>query len=140
MPQIRLTYFSKAMQEMSLMDIQNILQTARDNNAEEDICGMLCYESQWFLQTLEGDRDAVNELFLEISEDPRHEDVVITSYEYIDECLFGNWQMGYAGSSGEFNTLLKDFGLESFDPPSMSPEQSLEFLKTMSSLQNETVH
>lgn len=125
------------MQEMSLMDIQNILQTARSNNKEQSICGMLCYEAQWFLQTLEGDRDAVNELFLEIAEDPRHEDIVIASYEYIDSCLFGDWQMGYAGSSGDFNQLLQGFGLSSFEPAAMTPEQSLEFLKAMSTLQED---
>lgn len=137
MATIRLVYFSKAMQEMSLLDIQNILQRARSNNKEQDICGMLCYESQWFLQALEGDRELVNELFLEITDDPRHEDVVITSYEYIDAPVFGDWQMGYAGSSGSFNELLQEYGLDHFNPAEMNPEQSLAFLKAMSHMQTE---
>lgn len=137
MSMIRVVYLSHALQDMSLGDIQNILQTARTNNADKDICGMLCYESRWFLQVLEGERDVINELFLEIADDPRHDDIIIVSYDYVDEPIFVNWQMGYAGSAGGFGEMLGKFGLTSFEPRSMQPEQCLEFLKTMSNYQND---
>ncbi|MEM7217234.1 MAG: BLUF domain-containing protein [Pseudomonadota bacterium] len=134
--QIRLTYFSKAVRDMSLQDIQDILGTARSNNADLEVCGMLCYESRWFLQTLEGDRDDVNELFLEIADDPRHDDVVISSYEYVDQRQFPDWHMGYAASSGAVNAMLLEFGMESFDPPAMTADQSVAFLSAMSQRQD----
>lgn len=132
---IRLVYYSRALREMSLQDIQNILTTARGNNSDQDICGMLCYESNWFLQALEGDRETVNELFLEIADDVRHEDVVIISYSYIDECIFPNWHMGYAANSGAVTDMLKSFGLDRFEPEKLTPDQALEFLQNMSGQQ-----
>ncbi len=130
--QIRLTYYSRALRDMALRDIQDILNAARDNNASLDICGMLAYESQWFLQALEGDRDAVNELFLEIADDPRHEDIVICSYEYIEQPVFQDWRMGYAANSGAVAEALRQFGLRDFDPTQMRPDQALDFLVAMS--------
>jgi hypothetical protein len=132
---IRLVYYSRALRDMSLQDIQNILTTARANNSDQDICGMLCYESNWFLQALEGDRDTVNELFLEIADDVRHEDVVIISYDYIDECIFPNWHMGYAANSGAVTEMLQSFGLTRFEPEKLDPEQALAFLQNMSGQQ-----
>lgn len=132
---IRLVYYSRALRDMSLQDIQNILTTARANNSDLDICGMLCYESNWFLQALEGDRDAVNELFLEIADDVRHEDVVIISYDYVDECVFPAWHMGYAANSGAVTGMLQSFGLTRFEPEKLKPDQALEFLQNMSGQQ-----
>lgn len=132
---IRLVYYSRALRDMSLQDIQNILVTARSNNAEHEICGMLCYESHWFLQALEGDRDDVNELFLEIAEDTRHDDVIIVSYDYINNRLFPQWNMGYSANAGAVTNLLKSFELTRFDPEQLTPDQALLFLQTMSAQQ-----
>ena len=134
---IRLVYYSRALRDMSLQDIQNILTTARDNNSSQGICGMLCYESNWFLQALEGDRGAVNELFLEIADDVRHDDVMIVSYSYVDECVFPDWHMGYAANSGAVTDMLTSFGLDAFTPEKLSPDQALHFLQTMSSQQQQ---
>jgi len=134
---VRLVYYSRALRDMSLQDIQNILSTARHNNAELEICGMLCYESNWFIQALEGDRDEVNELYLEIADDPRHDNIVIISYDYVDSCIFPNWHMGYASNSGLVNQMLTQFGMETLDPEQLTAAQALEFLTTMSSQQDQ---
>jgi len=132
---VRLTYFSRALRAMSLADIRDILQTARRNNAELGVCGMLSYASDWFLQALEGPREVVNELFLEIADDPRHQDVIIISYEEIAAPVFGNWQMGYVSDAGEVARLLGTLGLRCFDPPAMSPAQALAFLRALGELE-----
>ena len=134
---IRLIYYSRALRDMSLLDIQNILNTARLNNVEQSVCGMLCYEAQWFLQALEGERDSVNELFLEIADDARHDDVVIISYEYIESRVFPQWNMGYSANTGAVTALLKRFELTRFEPDKLAPAQALEFLQYMSDQQQE---
>jgi len=121
---------------MSLQDIQNILATARDNNQGQGICGMLSYEQSYFLQALEGERAVVNELYLEIAEDPRHDYIEILSYEEIDEPVFGNWQMGFAPASDKFYELLSSVGLSRFEPAQFSPQQAFEFLHGLSQLQS----
>ena len=134
---VRLTYFSRALKDMTLLDIQSILDVARDNNASLGVCGMLCYESHWFLQTLEGEREAVNELYLEIADDPRHDDIVLLSYEYPERRLFEDWRMGYAGGDTGLAEGLHAQGLYDFDPAALTPRQALELLVDLSRKQTE---
>lgn len=137
MKQIRLVYFSRATRPMSLQDIRNILMTARENNLGQGICGMLSYEQHFFLQALEGERSAVNELYLEIAEDPRHDGVTILSYEEIDAPVFGLWQMGFAPASDNFYELLNSVGVSRFDPNLFSTSQAFDFLQRLSALQSD---
>ncbi len=137
MKPIRLIYYSRASREMSLADLKAILDSARRNNAELDVCGMLCYEKRYFLQALEGDRETVNELYLDIADDPRHDEVTIISYTEVESPSFSKWQMGYAGGSAEFHELLKDLGQDDFQPNAMDTERSLKFLTLMSRSQSD---
>jgi hypothetical protein len=122
---------------MSLSDLKDILGTARDNNSSIDVCGMLCYDQLYFLQALEGERETVNELYLDIADDPRHDEIVIISYEEVAERIFPQWQMGYAGSSADFTVLLKELGQSDFAPADMTQEQASIFLQKMSSFQSD---
>ena len=137
MKTIRLLYYSRASREMSLADLKDILETARDNNADLSICGMLCYDQQYFLQALEGEREAVNELYLDIADDARHDEIVIIAYNEVDQPTFPEWKMGYAGSSVQFTSLLQELGQTHFAPADMSGEQALQFLTKMSAFQTE---
>lgn len=134
---VRLVYFSSAVRDMALSDLKDILTIARDNNADKDVCGMLCYDNKYFVQVLEGERETVNELFLHISDDPRHSDVVIVSYDYIAEQTFNNWKMGYASSSPLLSALLKKLEQTSFEPADLTPKQTFAVLKYMSEHQDE---
>ncbi len=134
---IRLLYYSHATREMSLADLKDILETARSNNNSIEVCGMLCYEQQYFLQALEGERETVNELYLDIADDPRHDEVVIISYEEIAKPTFTQWKMGYAGSSAQFTELLKELGQSTFSPADMSVDQASIFLQKMSAFQTD---
>lgn len=134
---VRLIYFSRATRDMSLADLRSILESARNNNDELEICGLLCYENRYFLQVLEGDREDVNELYLDIADDPRHDCITIISYQERNSISFGKWQMGYAGGSNDFYKLLKENGQVEFDPTSMSPQQAESFLEKMAEFQTE---
>lgn len=123
---------------MTLDDIQSILTTARNNNAAVDVCGMLCYESRWFLQVLEGERAVISELFIDIADDPRHDEIVLVSMEYVDEPRFKDWQMGYVASADYFTEALEECGLSDFNPNKMAPEVCLELLICLSRAKKET--
>lgn len=133
---VRLVYYSHASREMSLSDLKSILDTARRNNQAEGICGMLSYEQQYFLQALECERSAVNELYLDIADDPRHDEITIISYEEITAPIFKQWKMGYAGGSAEFTKLLKEMGQTEFLPETMSPRQAFQFLQHLAGNQD----
>lgn len=136
MRNVRLIYYSRATREMALSDLKDILGTARENNDGIDVCGMLCYDQTYFLQTLEGNRETVNELYLDIADDPRHNEIVIISYNEIKEPIFPQWQMGYAGSSAQFTQLLGKLGQVKFNPEAMTAEQAVKFLYQLSKFQS----
>lgn len=127
MPQVRLIYFSRAQPDLSLADIQQILTSARQRNHEKSICGMLCFESACFLQVLEGERAAVNQLYLDIADDPRHYDIQILNYQEIGQPVFQRWSMGFAPTADQFYPLLNQLGHNRFEPSQMTSEQALSF-------------
>lgn len=131
-PLVRLIYFSSAVGQMSLTDMQQILETARSNNQKNDLCGMLCFDNQFFLQALEGSRERVNEVLFKIAQDPRHKDLMIVSYDYIEKTTFDTWDMGYSGASPHLESILSKFNQTQFDPNELSPQDVLSFLQQMS--------
>lgn len=79
--------------------IQNILKVSHINNQTLGITGVLMYEDLIFTQVLEGPAEAVSEITLRISQDPRHHTMVIDQCHAIDERLFEDFTMGYVTSS-----------------------------------------
>ena len=71
-----------------------MLEQSRRNNPRQGITGILCCNSEQFIQVLEGGRDEVCELYNTIARDPRHLQVRILVYEEIAERRFGGWTMG----------------------------------------------
>lgn len=137
MRQIRLLYYSQATSEMSLSDMKTILDTARTNNGTHKICGMLCYDNNYFLQVLEGNAEEVTDLFIKIAADERHHSVVIVGVQTIDEPVFPEWDMGYAGNSEYLDTVMKKLELDSFLPPELSFKQAATLLYHLAKHQTE---
>jgi hypothetical protein len=133
---VRLLYYSYASRDMSLSDMKDILTVARENNSSQDLCGMLCYDNRYFVQALEGEIKAVNELFFHIADDPRHSDVIIISYEYIEKQTFKDWNMGYAGSTPVFMQLLAKLDQTAFEPSELSPKQVYALLRHLAAHQD----
>jgi hypothetical protein len=91
---VRLLYASRAADDVSQEELQSILSQSKANNPGSSITGVLCSSGRIFLQLLEGGRMQVNALYNHIAADPRHNDVVILSYEEISERKFVGWSMG----------------------------------------------
>jgi hypothetical protein len=76
-------------------ELDALVAQARANNATFQITGLLLFNGLNFLQTLEGPRGAVEQVFSAISEDPRHHGVVRVQAEDTDERAFAAWSMAY---------------------------------------------
>ena len=129
---VRLVYFSMATRDMALSDLKEILNVARENNARNNICGMLCYDNSYFLQVLEGERSAVSELYLTIADDPRHDEPTLCHFEQIDQPQFKEWKMGYAGSSPLLAKFLDEHNQVEFNPELLTAKEALELLLSLS--------
>ncbi len=82
-------------------EIDNILQIAQQKNQAAGVTGALLYSGGYFIQVLEGEEAAVEEIFESIQCDTRHRDVAVLSHEYVDERNFPHWSMALAGFSAD---------------------------------------
>ena len=91
---VRLMYASRAAEGLKPEAVSAILKKSTTNNPALGITGVLCFSGAVFLQVLEGGRSQVSRLYNRIAQDPRHSDVVLLSYDEIDERSFAGWAMG----------------------------------------------
>ena len=91
---VRLMYASRATAALTPEALHAILKKSTANNPKHGITGILCCSGQVVLQVLEGGRPQVSALYNRIAADPRHQDVMLLSYEEIPERRFVGWAMG----------------------------------------------
>lgn len=93
---IALTYVSTSTMDFGDEDLVKLLETEHEHNAKANISGLLLYNGAGtFIQVLEGDDDAVDDLYKHIKTDTRHRRVTRLSRETILERTFANWKMGF---------------------------------------------
>ncbi len=119
----QVVYTSAASQDFSADALKKLLVRARLRNKEASVTGMLVYHDGTFLQALEGEKRAVNDVFVRIEEDPRHRNIAVLHRGPGPEArVFGEWSMGYADFTGaagilrgfvRFNEQLNLRGLDS---------------------------
>lgn len=110
----QLVYLSFAEDDFNAEDpergIDNILQVARQYNADHGVTGMLLYKGGVFLQILEGPRDQIETLYGKICMDLRHFGHKVLVKQDAQERIFPEWTMAYRkvdDITGELiNTIL----------------------------------
>ena len=112
--QVRLLYASRAVGPQTTTVTASILATAQARNAAQGIGGVLCQGQGLYLQVLEGERAAVNRLYLRIAADPRHDDVNLLLFEEIAKPRFSGWSMALVELSGD-DPMVR-LGHPEFDP------------------------
>ena len=123
---VRLMYASRATETVRPEALSSILKKSTHNNPGLGVTGVLCFSGEIFLQVLEGGRLPVSQLYNRIAQDPRHTDVVLLSYEEIDERCFAGWARGQVNMA-RLNTslLLKYSETAVLDPYAVSGKVSM---------------
>jgi hypothetical protein len=89
-----LVYCSRASPGIDDAAVDRIIATAQRNNPVHGITGLLVFGSGIFFQWLEGPRDNVTRLMLNLRADARHGSVVqLSENEEVRERLFPDWSM-----------------------------------------------
>lgn len=128
----RLIYASTVSDSFLPTDLENILATARENNASAHVTGMLCFNRKYFLQSLEGSRARVNALYRAILNDPRHSDIIILNYEEIVVRHFAEWSMAYVPESSLTSPInIRFSGTPEFNPYTMSGASAHQMLRAL---------
>ncbi len=92
-------YASAAVQDFTPEELTGLLEVARGNNDRLGLTGILLYVEGNFLQVLEGERAAVDQIYESISRDKRHTRVTQIVSESISRRAFTDWSMGFLSLS-----------------------------------------
>lgn len=126
---VRLVYTSAVETGFDSAEVENILAKARQCNAENYVTGLLCFNSKFFLQCLEGSRSKVNKTYHRILNDPRHHNIIMLDYKEIIEREFSEWTMGYMPESSLTQPINTRYsGTPQFNPYEMSGESAHQLM------------
>lgn len=118
--------------------INSILDASRRNNALVNVTGALMFNAGCFGQVLEGARDAVEHVFEQIQQDPRHGDVHLLSFGPVPARAFDRWSMAFVGTSvpdaARYGTIARESG---YNPSRMEAEDLFKVLHRLA-LEEET--
>ncbi|MEP6873433.1 MAG: BLUF domain-containing protein [Burkholderiales bacterium] len=120
---IQCIYASAASRAFETKELAELLQVARENNAQLSLTGMLLYAEGSFFQVLEGPADEVDALYTKIERDKRHNQMTLIIREPIPKRCFDAWTMGFykvsrkdlAGISGVNDFFGSDRAMVSVD-------------------------
>ncbi|MEI9937362.1 MAG: BLUF domain-containing protein [Pseudomonadota bacterium] len=101
----QIIYSSTAAVPFSERDLSTLLLRARGNNERLGVTGLLLSHENSFLQALEGDEAVLEALFLVISRDKRHDQIVKLLVRNVEGRHFAGWRMGFVAVSSIAKTL-----------------------------------
>lgn len=107
----RLIYKSRSVGKIDWNTIEHILHASEKQNTAHDISGILLATDSHFLQILEGRYEDVNDTFIRIVRDPRHDQIRMVSFDVIDAKLFSGWGMRGIGAfdfNNDLEAMLKE--------------------------------
>lgn len=96
--------------------VARILAQSRINNAKRGLVGALYFGDGCFFQCLEGRVEDVERLYAALLKDPRHTDLKVLKRRPIERTSFATWAMKYVPLDIPMKTLLRELGLQTFDP------------------------
>lgn len=125
----RLIYASETAAPLDPATLTALLSQARRNNGVRDITGHLLFDSHFFLQVLEGERQILSDLYGRLVTDPRHQRLSILGCETVNARQFGRWAMGFTAADATGRSLYLRHGPTSrFEPYRLSAGAALALL------------
>ena len=90
---LSLIYVSTAREGLSEAEVASIAKVASVNNAKDGITGLLAYNSESFMQLLEGSSSALQSMMQAISRDERHGNITYIRQQHRDNRECPDWSM-----------------------------------------------
>ena len=88
-----LAYVSVAARELTDSELLQLVYGAQRFNYSVSVTGLLIFDHEGFLQTIEGSPTAVDEVFARIRKDTLHKDITVFVDESIEKRLYPDWAM-----------------------------------------------
>lgn len=110
MPIRRLLYTSNSCLKPGAMTLERqvdeLAREAAARNAQAGVTGLLVFVEHQFIQILEGESDAIEEVFERICCDFRHTNVKLVDLVAAKERLFGRWHMAQLAEGDDPDSVL----------------------------------
>jgi len=117
-------------------ELSRIHKTASEVNAKFDITGILVFGNDYFLQCIEGEREAVNRLYTNILLDSRHERSVLLEFAEVHERDFDEWSMKLVLLTKDKAKWIRRFsGTSDFDPYQLTAQSARKLLLSLKSVE-----
>lgn len=94
-------YTSRASTDLPSDEVFRIIEASARNNPARDVTGFLIFHQDRFLQLVEGEGQALDELLDVLKRDARHCDLTFHYREPALKRCFPNWRMRRLGSGAE---------------------------------------
>lgn len=139
MPLTRLIYYSENQlgngRGSAFAALSDIMAASKRNNRPIGLTGALIVDPLWFLQMLEGEREAVWQTFKRLDDDERHTNVVLVGMHEVETRLFANWWMGLVRLDDAMCDRLKHHLVhDRLQPPAMSGTAMTALMREIASL------
>ena len=92
---ISMVYVSAARRLFSEDELAALLHLSRANNQRDGITGLLLYMDGNFMQAIEGEESAIEDLQQRLAADPRHTRITTILKLGIETRRFSDWSMGF---------------------------------------------
>lgn len=126
---ISLLYVSRAVGPQTTAATSSILASSRQHNPALGVTGVLCQGHGLYMQVLEGERKAVNQLYAHILKDRRHADAEVLVYEEIKQRRYGQWSMAYVDLSASDPMVTMNH--KDFDPYAATGQVATQILQDL---------
>ena len=118
-------YRSRAASAIDWDTLKDILHKSEAHNVANGLTGTLLASATHYLQAIEGGYEAVNETFMRIARDPRHQQIRIIDFGLASERMFDGWSMRGIGVF-RFNPEITDYLTGKYGRHGDGPEFPLE--------------
>jgi hypothetical protein len=95
----QLIYLSQATRPLSAKALTGLVEQARQGNARQHLTGALVYSNKRFIQLLEGEQAALEQVYARISQDSRHQHLCQVAYNPISARRFTEWPLAFQSLS-----------------------------------------
>ena len=113
---LELIYTSLAEPKNQTKDVRDILESSERNNKASSVTGLLLFDSQRYIQILEGQAEDVETLFDVIGKDSRHHSLELLHKGKITGRSFETWRMAYeALPKGLLDDLAENMAVYSLE-------------------------
>jgi hypothetical protein len=129
---VRLIYASIADATLTAAGVARLVEEARAYNRLQDITGILVSDGRMFLQSLEGEREAVCLLLASIQADHRHHSVTLIGFRDVRERAWLSSALHYVPLPKSRSSIFRRYSVQSvFNPYLLTADAAQRFLAEM---------